>query len=221
MDVYGYRAYQHNQSDELAKQMFVPQPINVMSFPNTANRDIPEPHTMPAPSGIPWNTQDLSWSMQSPPNLVQFTGEMPFEQKPNFHCKRKSNDMEPVIPPKQLITEEKMAEHLSSLHISSSYTQHSLASEDVMEVSFEQPSISDRLKGHTIVLSEDIKKIKEEPLLPPSLIDTIPNPQMSLVVWKPIEEIIKIKPEDMKEEETMRRNGVLVAVDANGMEIEM
>lgn len=76
-------------------------------------------------------------------------------------------------PTKQFITEEKMAAHLNGLHISSNYTQHSLASEDVMELSVEPNamSISEKLKGHTIVLSEDVKKLQEEPILPQVLME--------------------------------------------------
>lgn len=79
-------------------------------------------------------------------------------------------------PAKQRITEEKMAAHLNGLHISSEYTAHSLATSDIMDVSME-PSTSmsafstEKLKGHTIVLSEEIKKLKEEPLLPAALIE--------------------------------------------------
>lgn len=70
-----------------------------------------------------------------------------------------------------------MAAHLNALHISSSYTQHSLASEDVMEVVVDPTapvtttSISEKLKGHTIVLSDDVKKIQDEPIIPASLIE--------------------------------------------------
>lgn len=64
-----------------------------------------------------------------------------------------------------------MAAHFNSLHISSDYTQHSLSSEDVMELAVDPTSISERLKGHRIVLSEDVKKLKDEPLLPPTLIE--------------------------------------------------
>lgn len=66
-----------------------------------------------------------------------------------------------------------MAAHLNGLHISSNYTQHSLASEDVMELSVEPNimSISEKLKGHTIVLSEDVKKVQEEPILPQVLME--------------------------------------------------
>ncbi|CAG9791402.1 unnamed protein product [Diatraea saccharalis] len=231
MDIYGYHAYPFNQSDELAKQMFAQQAL-ASSLPY--NRGA-EPHTMPPPTGTPWNMQGIAWGLQSPPQLVQFTAQPPVGEvkiSPVIHCKRKSLDVvDPVIPAKQLITEEKMAAHLSGLHISSNYTTHCHANEELMDVGMTEaqtPSLCDRLKGHKIVLSEEIKKIQDEPLLPAALIERLEKPQMSLVVWKPKENILeKIKEnEDEKEqklepqEETQKRNGLLVAAQSS-MDIEM
>ncbi|CAH2259668.1 jg24295 [Pararge aegeria aegeria] len=223
MDIYGYTAFPYNQSDELSKQMFAQQ---ALANPGPY-REIPEGHNMPAPTGTPWNVTSLPWSMQSPPNLVQFTAQTPTEMKVSavVHCKRKSLDVEPVIPPKQLITEEKMAAHLSSLHISANYTQHSLSSEDVMEVGIDTSALCEKLKGHTIVLSEDVKKVQEESLLPTALIERLQKPQMSLVVWKPRDNVLdKIKEENDQlnsdEETPKKRNGVLVP-EQSRMEMEM
>lgn len=77
-------------------------------------------------------------------------------------------------PAKQLITEEKMAAHLNGLHISSDYTAHSLAapSDENMDLGMDTAmSLSEKLKGHKIVLSEELKKLQEEPLLPATLIE--------------------------------------------------
>ncbi|CAK1541587.1 unnamed protein product [Leptosia nina] len=228
MDIYGYPSYQYNQSDELAKQMFAHQALaSTMHYPNPSHGvpgvQVQEVPALPAPTGTPWNVQNLPWSLQSPPNLVHFTAQT---DKPLIHCKRKSTDIEPVIPAKQLITEEKMAAHFNSLHISSDYTQHSLASEDVMELSIDPSVISEKLKGHKIVISEDVKNIKDEPLLPVSLIERMQKPQMSLVVWKPRDEIIKLKtydkdPDESEERESKSRNGVLVPPENSGMDVEM
>lgn len=97
MDIYGYPAYQYNQSDELAKQLIAQQAL-ASSAPY--NRDIPGPHEMPAPSGAPWNMQGLTWGLSSPPQLVQFTGQSQLIEPtitPVIHCKRKSLDVEPVM----------------------------------------------------------------------------------------------------------------------------
>lgn len=97
MDIYGYQAYQYNQSDELANQMLSQQPLS-SSVP--FGRPASEPHYMPAPSGSPWNVQSIPWGLTSPPQLVQFTGQnqglLPkISTVP--HCKRKSLDVEPPM----------------------------------------------------------------------------------------------------------------------------
>lgn len=225
MDIYGYTSYPYNQPDELAKQTFGQQTIStVVPFPN---RGVPEGHVMPVPTGTPWNVQGVPWGMTSPPELVQFTAAGPptiSEREERLstvpHCKRKSLDIEPIVPPKQRITEDKMAAHLNGLHISSEYRSHALAADDVMDINME-PSTSSmdpctssaqKLKGHTIVLSEELKKLQTEPLLPAALIDRLEKPHMSLVVWKPRDEILATFKDEKKDaEDAKRRNGVLVS----------
>ncbi|XP_049879341.1 uncharacterized protein LOC126376169 [Pectinophora gossypiella] len=240
MDVYGYPSYQYNQSDELTKQILAQQAL-ASSVPY--NRTIPEPHIMPPPSGAPWNVETVPWGMSSPPQIVQFSarpddGKLP----PVIHCKRKSMDLEPVIPAKQFITEEKMAAHLSGLHISSDYTSHSLSSssmaQETMDLAMDGTSsgtspgtsslITEKLKGHKIVLSEEVKKLRDEPLLPASLIERLEKPRMSLVVWKPKEDILEKIKEEKKEDdkdlngndESVKRNGLLVP-ELPAMDVEM
>ncbi|KAI5635492.1 hypothetical protein NE865_11761 [Phthorimaea operculella] len=238
MDVYGYPSYQYNQADELTKQILAQQAL-ATSVPY--NRSMSEPHNMPAPSGGPWNVQGMPWGMPSPPPVVQFSAPVEPRLPPVVHSKRKSLDIEPVIPAKQLITEEKMAAHLSGLHISSDYTPHSLAADEMMELAPEPmepspPSIIDKLKGHKLVLSEEVKKLKDEPLLPAALIERWANyirsrpqlekPRMSLVVWKPKEDILekileeKDKKKEKENEEPVKRNGVLVT-ELPSMDVEM
>lgn len=44
---------------------------------------------MPAPSGIPWSTSEMSWIPVTPhPSVVNFTGE---QKAKNLHTKRKSD----------------------------------------------------------------------------------------------------------------------------------
>ncbi|KAJ2942851.1 hypothetical protein O0L34_g15040 [Tuta absoluta] len=225
MDVYGYPSYQYNQADELTKQILAQQALST-SVPY--DRSMSEPHNMPAPSGAPWNVQGMPWGMSSPPPVVQFSAPVEPRLPPVVHSKRKSLDIEPVVPAKQLITEEKMAAHLSGLHISSDYTPHILAADEMMELASEPspPSIIDKLKGHKLVLSEEVKKLKDEPLLPAALIERLEKPRMSLVVWKPKEDILekiieeKGKKEEKENEEPVKRNGVLVT-ELPSMDVEM
>lgn len=51
-------------------------------------------------AGSPWNSRGLTWGMQSPPQVVQFTGQLPVfkdENAPIMHCKRKSLDDIPAV----------------------------------------------------------------------------------------------------------------------------
>lgn len=55
------------------------------------------PHAMPQPTGLPWNIQDMSWSLNGPhPGVVEFTAT-PFDMQSRnkttnvLHCKRKSD----------------------------------------------------------------------------------------------------------------------------------
>ncbi|KPJ00069.1 PREDICTED: uncharacterized protein LOC106117634 isoform X2 [Papilio xuthus] len=227
MDIYRYPPYQYGQSDELSKQMFAQQALS-SGLPYQRPGTSHEPHSMPIPSGAPWNIQGVSWGLPSPPQLVQFTGQPQLEAKPShaiLHCKRKSLDVEPVIPAKQLITEEKMAAHLSGLHISSDYTAHSLATltDENMDLGMDGAmTLSEKLKGHKIVLSEELKKLQEEPLIPATLMERLEKPHMSLVVWKPRDNILeKIKEvEEKPHEEEKKRPGVLVS-EISPMEMEM
>lgn len=66
-----------------------------------------------------------------------------------------------------------MAAHLNGLHISSDYTEHTLASEELMDVGVEAQNLAaaGKLKVNKIVLSEELKRLQQEPLLPAALIE--------------------------------------------------
>ncbi|KAG7303471.1 hypothetical protein JYU34_011991 [Plutella xylostella] len=230
--VYGYNPYQYNHSEDLGNQMYAHQALS-----SPFSRAEAGPAVMPVPSGAPWNVQGLPWGgAGAAPGLVTFTGQAPAAPLPGqcqaltpvVHTKRKSLDIEPVIPPKQLITEEKMAAHLNGLHISSDFVSHSTGDE-LMDVGMDGglAAVSEKLKGHKIVLAEEIKRIRSEPLLPAALIERLEKPCMSLVVWKPKESLLdQPLPEEDEDSESSdsssnrhgKRNGVLVP--DLGMDVE-
>ncbi|GBP64874.1 hypothetical protein EVAR_49806_1 [Eumeta japonica] len=228
MDIYDFQSWQYNHSDELAKQMFAHQALGT-PFPY---RGTDGGAVMPVPTGTPWNMQGIPWGMPSPqPSLVQFTAphhqELP-KVTSVLHSKRKPVDIEPAIPAKQLITEEKMAAHLSGLHISLDFTSHGASSESSMEITPEMENNnflnSEQLKG-VIVLSDEIKNLKDEPLIPAALIERLEKPCMSLVVWEPKKNVLDEVAEDEKKKESEelqspRRNGVLVP-EHSIMDVEM
>lgn len=63
---------------------------------------------------------------------------------------------------KQHITEEKMAAHLSQLHISSDYTAHQ-----------PEPREDEQQHMKRLVLCDELRKLKQEPILPPALLSRL------------------------------------------------
>jgi hypothetical protein len=69
---------------------------------------------------------------------------------------------------KQHITEEKMAAHLSQLHISQDYTAHQ---PEPREDQQQQQQQQQQLKR--LVLCDELRKLKQEPILPSSLLSRL------------------------------------------------
>lgn len=86
---------------------------------------------------------------------------------------------------KQFITEEKMAAHFKSLHISSNYQQSSVPSTSTadsqpvnprelnMELELDAANADQIKTGPRLVLSEELKRIQQEPILPNSLLSKL------------------------------------------------
>ncbi|CAH2000300.1 unnamed protein product [Acanthoscelides obtectus] len=82
--------------------------------------------------------------------VVQF----PFQAANLYRCKRKT-DSPPLQPSKQHVTEEKMAEHMSKLHINSESAPKSETTENQMK---------------RLYMCEEMRKLQTEPILPNSII---------------------------------------------------
>ncbi|KAK9875685.1 hypothetical protein WA026_009481 [Henosepilachna vigintioctopunctata] len=129
--------------------------------------------------------KDNNWpNFQFGSNPEQFgsTVQFPF---PNIHhqrsiepplstlrIKRKTNSPPPK-PAKQLITEEKMSEHLSKLHISSETPSSAME--------------SDVVKERRLYVCEEMKKFQaqSDPIIPETLLSRLNRPCTALVLWKP------------------------------------
>ncbi|XP_078037749.1 uncharacterized protein LOC144470453 [Augochlora pura] len=150
------------------------------------------------PMSMPWSMSSLQQ-----PKLVRFTGGTTFE--PILHQKRKLelSDIVDTRQTKQFITEEKMAAHFKDLHISPNYQPQSppipstsvadaqvTSSEELnmdLEVGVTNLGDADVAKsGHPkLILSEELKRIQPEPVIPPSLLSKLERPSMALVLWEP------------------------------------
>ncbi|XP_012541737.1 rho GTPase-activating protein gacHH isoform X2 [Monomorium pharaonis] len=157
------------------------------------------------PISIPWSVPGLQQS-----ELVRFTGET--SSGPVLHQKRKleAPDIVDMHQTKQFITEEKITAHFKDLHISSNYesnnpvpstsTAHTASpcykqlntdlDDSTKTINAEQTSeLHPRL-----VLSEELKRMQEEPILPSTLISKLERPSMALVLWEPPNRHLRILP---------------------------
>lgn len=144
---------------------------------------------------MPWSVPNLQQSQ-----LVKFTGEKQ-QLTPavtNIHQKRKLDfpDATEFQQSKQFITEEKMAAHFGNMHISSSFTSPQIPTTAVsesptainsdIELNIDGTSAAvDDGKCPRLVMSEELKRLQQEPLLPASLLSKLDRPSMALVLWEP------------------------------------
>ncbi|XP_071512918.1 uncharacterized protein [Panulirus ornatus] len=127
-----------------------------------------------------------------------------------FVYKRKPEDEPGEIKPlaKQHISEERMAAHLNSLHLSESYQNHRLGKKGCTE-DFDMmldDEVDEGLGGDgtlrldklssegsaRLVIADEVKKIVPgESQLPPSILKKLTKPSMEVVLWQPPRNIIR------------------------------
>lgn len=175
------------------------QPYQV---PLIANPSLPWLHTPPAQ--MPW-----SIPIANQPSVMRFTGDRlsPTPDVKETHAKRKiwDTEIEQNTPPvKQLITEEKMAENMNGLHISSSYVSHQIGSNQPVSIplpgvkpvepadsstdssSLSSVDLSVDGKDRTVSLCEQLRKlISETSVIPAPLLNKVERPCNALVLWQP------------------------------------
>lgn len=126
------------------------------------------------------------------PEIVHFpfsTTGMGFGTK-EFRCKRKT-DSPSLQPAKQLITEEKVAEHLARLHINSETAE---------------PKENDTNRMQRLYMCEEMRKFQMESILPSSLTGPIQRPCTALVLWKPPSRLIDPVPNNEVNENNNKDN---------------
>lgn len=152
------------------------------------------------PLSIPWSVSGVQQ-----PELIRFTGEQSFAHRQKR--KLETPDLLNTRKTKQLITEEKMAAHFQDLHISSTY--HSppdpVPSTSATNKSLEKPNVgmdmettnlvdADHSKSPRLVLSEELKRLQQEPILPTTLLSKLERPSMALILWEPPSKHLRILP---------------------------
>ncbi|XP_014238141.2 uncharacterized protein LOC106659901, partial [Trichogramma pretiosum] len=144
------------------------------------------------PMTMPWTVPT-----QPHPDLVRFTGEQPSDAFQTYvpHQKRKleaPDILDNPPPSKQFISEEKMAQHFQSLYISGngSNAQDPVPSTSGASSSNVLPDESiaidmDESASPRLVISDELKKLTQEPILPSTLLSKMERPSMALVLWEP------------------------------------
>ncbi|XP_043289410.1 bromodomain-containing protein DDB_G0280777-like isoform X2 [Venturia canescens] len=186
--------------------LHTPQSIfqHMMGQQNTPHQSGPWPQ-MPQvpPMMMPWSIPSLQQSQ-----LVRFTGERPpiiFTKSALKKRKYLTNEPTEIHRAKQFITEEKMAAHFQDMHISSNYSENSAGvssgvrepqpccstSNDDIHIDLDMENDPTRLENGKsvhprLVISEELKRLQQEPLLPGSLLAKLETrPSMALVLWEP------------------------------------
>lgn len=107
---------------------------------------------------------------------------------------------------KQHITEDRMAEHLARLHISSETV--------TSEVEPEQS------KAMRLYMCEEMRKLQSETILPQTLLNSIPRPCTALVLWTPPRALIEQNNYSPNNNNNNNNNEDSVP-DANGMDLDL
>ncbi|XP_026672132.1 rho GTPase-activating protein gacM-like isoform X2 [Ceratina calcarata] len=146
------------------------------------------------PMSIPWSVPSLQQQ-----EVVKF-------QESFLHQKRKldTSDLMDTRQTKQFITEEKMAAHFKDLHISSKYHGQSSTSsttdaqttipKGLLDLEIDAANTDQIKSGPRLILSEELKRIQQEPILPNSLLSKLERPSMALVLWEPPSRHLRMLP---------------------------
>lgn len=104
-----------------------------------------------------------------------------------------------------------MAAHLNGLHISSEFTAHDMdqsTSKRNISIPMSYPAtlqdIEEKLKrAQKITVSDVVKSIQDEPILPAAIIERFEKPCKALVVWQPPQRIADlIVSKSLREQQT-------------------
>ncbi|CAH1159579.1 unnamed protein product [Phaedon cochleariae] len=134
---------------------------------------------------VPFTQPQSTFSFGSPRPLQELV-QFPFQITNNeskqreFRFKRKT-DSPPLQPSKQHITEEKMAEHMSRLHINS-------------ETAASTETGSDQVQR--LYMCEEMRKFQCESILPQRIVSLIQSPCTALVLWKPPAKLVADSDDD-------------------------
>uniref|UniRef100_A0A336LYX5 CSON011078 protein n=1 Tax=Culicoides sonorensis TaxID=179676 RepID=A0A336LYX5_CULSO len=198
----------------------------------------PNEYMMPNPTS--WNIHNLNWNFEGVPrqhqNVQQFTAftttASTSTMAPTLPGKRKTIEPSPIYrPTKQFISEQKMIEHLNSMHLSSDFTNHNISPdtfEENYKVFLSPADLEQKLRNaQRITVCEQIKTLtKNDNVLPKALLDranaSSSNPPYcsALVLWQPPTSILKFCDKNKDEEEESEEKQPKIVSNPSQMESE-
>uniref|UniRef100_A0A1S4N208 Uncharacterized protein n=1 Tax=Pediculus humanus subsp. corporis TaxID=121224 RepID=A0A1S4N208_PEDHC len=203
-----------NTKDTCMEQYMYSSPTAPFMFPDSNNWSHVPPQTMP------WGTP-----AELQPSVVRFTAGN-FNGSTLLSCKRKSEPPIDMPPAKMLVTDEKMAAHMQSLHISEIENEKMLSNMSCKDESMETDSLP------KLILSDEIKNLKTDMIFPESVFKRLEKPEMALVLWQPplisvesklnkLNKSCKTKNEESDEKSTDNNNSLREKTDDKSMDITM
>lgn len=133
-----------------------------------------------------------------------------------------------------------MAAHLNGMHISSEYTAHDMnkstmtsalsdidSSDSFRSYPTTLQDIEEKLKrAQKITVSDVVKSIQEEPLLPAAILERFEKPCKALVIWQPPQRITdmlisKTEQEKQNRDDENAENNNVEFVDATNIDAQM
>lgn len=126
-----------------------------------------------------------------------------------------------------MITDEKMAAHLNGLHISDNieHDTNKLSTDSNALHSSYSCSIEDieeKLKrAQRITVSDVVREIQDEPLLPAAIIERFEKASKALVVWKPPQRIVDLIVPKATEKDTINDDDDDDAENNNNNQIDI
>lgn len=88
-----------------------------------------------------------------------------------------------------------MAAHLNGLHLSSDYTSHNSATtnqynadrlERMDDLRIDTQDLEERIRrAQRITVCEEVRKLREQPILPKAILERYEKPCTALVLWQP------------------------------------
>jgi len=187
---------------------------------------------MASPPQNDWNhlpPSSLPWGLYSQPRVTKFSGEtLSFSKDDSWSLsnkpqKRKMENFADCNTRKQLITEERISADLSQLSIntisstSADHLEH--LSSEKMDDNIVLPVSKMKINvGAKLVLSEELRRLQQEPCIPTSLLEQHLKPCMAVVLWQPRCNVMTRSPSRTRTNQELRNGAENIVQENNSLQ---